>query len=178
VAARLLVRDCQSGSLEEETVMSIREQQDHQTRTEETLFAYAGAYPSTVSRQLNRFTKILGGFYLTMAGINIGLSVGDPQMYKGFAHAAHFDWVGQAWQTIFMAQPAVWAALLGLGEVLVGIALLTGGRWSLLGYGGVIAFHLALLLFGWGVWLWAVPVLVVVVPAARAYLLALRRAVP
>lgn len=68
--------------------------------------------------------------------------------------------------------------MLGLGEVLVGIALLTGGRWSLLGYGGVIAFHLALLLFGWGVWLWAVPVLVVVVPAARAYLLALRRAVP
>ena len=58
--------------------------------------------------------------------------------------------------------------------MLLGIALLAGGRWSLLGYLGVIAFHLAMLLFGWGVWLWAVPVLIVVVPVAWAYFLALR----
>ena len=113
-----------------------------------------------------------------MAGINFGLAVGDPQTYDSFAQAAHFDWVSQAWQTAFMAQPAMWATLLGLGEVVLGIALLAGGRWSLLGYLGVIAFHLALLLFGWGVWLWAVPVLIVVGPVARAYLLALRRAAP
>jgi len=140
--------------------------------------ALGSEYPATASGRLTRFTKILGGFYLTMAGINIGLAIGDPQRYDGFADASHFDWVSQAWQAVFMEQPAMWATLLGLGEVLLGVALLAGGRWSLLGYLGVIAFHLALLLFGWGVWLWAVPVLIVVVPAARAYLLALRRAAP
>lgn len=145
---------------------------------EESRFGYGGQLPATVSRRLNRFTRILGGFYLTMAGINIGLAVGDPQRYDSFAQAAHFDWVSHAWQMIFMAQPALWATLLGLGEVLLGIALLVGGRWALLGYAGVIAFHFALLFFGWGVWLWAVPVLVVVVPTARAYLQALRRAAP
>lgn len=134
------------------------------------------AYPATVSRPLTRFTKILGGFYLTMAGINIGLAIGDPQRYDGFAHAAHFDWVGQAWQSIFMSNPGLWAALLGAGEILIGVALLAGGRWSLFGYAGVIVFHLALLLFGWGIWLWAGPVLAVVLPVARAYTLALQRA--
>ena len=159
--------------------MSIREHQGQKQATvQESRGAPAGACPSTVSRRLNRFTEVLGGFYLTMAGINIGLAVGDPQKYDSFAHAAHFDWVSQAWQAIFMAQPAVWATLLGVGEVLLGVALLAGGRWSRLGYAGVIAFHLALLLFGWGVWLWAVPVLIAVVPTARAYFLALRRTVP
>jgi hypothetical protein len=157
-------------------VMSIREHQRYEWTVEPSGWQHSGMHAVTPSPGLNRFTKVLGGFYLTMAGINIGLSIGDPQTYNGFAHAAHFDWVSSAWQSIFMAHPALWAALLGLGEVLVGIALLTGGRWSLLGYAGVIAFHLALLLFGWGVWLWAVPVLLVVVPAARAYVLALRRA--
>jgi hypothetical protein len=155
--------------------MSIREHSGQRPAPrDESRSGFAGAYPATTSRRLNRFTTCLGGFYLTMAGINIGLSIGDPQVYRDFAQSAHFDWVGQAWQAIFMAQPAVWAALLGLGEMLIGIALLSGGRWALFGYAGVIAFHLALLLFGWGVWLWAVPVLVVVVPAARAYARALR----
>ena len=69
---------------------------------------------------------------------------------------------------------AVIAALLGGGEVLVGVALLSGRRWSMAGYIAVIAFHMALMLFGWGVWLWAVPVLAAVVPSARVWARTLR----
>ena len=156
--------------------MSTREYQSQWAMATENRVPPARVYAATVSRPLSRFTKILGGFYLTMAGINIGLSIGDPQHYSGFAHAAHFDWVLQAWQSIFMSNPGMWAALLGVGEILIGTALLAGGRWALLGYAGVIAFHLALLLFGWGIWLWAVPVVAVVLPVSRAYMLALQRA--
>jgi len=130
---------------------------------------------SSPSRRLQRFTTCVGGFYLVMGGINIGLSIGRPGVYAAFADAALFDWVRDTWQTVFMAHPAVWAALLGGGEVLVGIALLSGRRWSMAGYLAVILFHLALMLFGWGVWLWAAPVLAVVVPSARAWARSLRR---
>lgn len=127
------------------------------------------------SPRLQRFTKCVGGFYLVMGGINIGLSIGRPTIYSGFADGALFSWVQDAWQTVFMADPAVWAALLGAGELLVGVALLSGRRWAMAGYVAVIAFHLALMFFGWGVWLWAVPVLAAVVPSARAWSRSLRR---
>ena len=131
--------------------------------------------PVGIPHGLRRFTVVAGGFYLTMAGINFGLAIGNPQTYAAFADAALFDWVRQAWLDVFMAHPAVWAGLLGAGEVLVGSALLAGGRWALAGLLAVIAFHLALMIFGWGVALWAVPVLAATIPVTRAYLRALRR---
>lgn len=125
--------------------------------------------------RLQRFTKCVGGFYLVTGGINIGLAIGRPAIYSAFADSALFSWVHGAWQSVFMGNPALWAALLGAGELLVGVALLAGRRWTLAGYVAVIAFHLALMLFGWGIWLWAVPVLAAVVPSARAWSRTLRR---
>lgn len=144
------------------------------TSQESSDSATRDARSSAPSRRLQRFTKCVGGFYLVMGGINIGLSIGRPAIYSAFADAALFGWVHDAWQTVFMAHPAVWAALLGGGEVLVGVALLSGRRWSMAGYIAVIAFHMALMLFGWGVWLWAVPVLAAVVPSARVWARTLR----
>ncbi|HEY8789187.1 MAG TPA: hypothetical protein VIM10_08680 [Actinopolymorphaceae bacterium] len=116
----------------------------------------------------------LGGFYLVMGGITIGLSIRRPGIYAAFADAAQFDWVRDTWQAVSMAHPATWAALLGAGELQVGVALLSGRRWSMAGYVAVILFHLAPMLFGWGVWLWVAPVLAVVVPSARAWARSLR----
>lgn len=118
---------------------------------------------------------VTGGFYLTMAGINFGLAIGNPQTYTGFADAALFNWVRQAWLDVFMAHPVMWAGLLGAGKVFVGSALLAGGRWALAGLLAVIAFHLALMLFGWGVALWFLPILAVTIPVAHAYLRAVRQ---
>ena len=61
------------------------------------------------------------------------------------------------------------AGVLAAGEIAIGVALLNGGRWALAGYAAVLAFHLALLLFGWGTWLWSIPVLAVVVPVGLTY---------
>jgi len=53
--------------------------------------------------------------------------------------------------------------LLALTELLVAALLMFARR---LGYLGVIAFHLALMTFGWGWWLWSLPALAFAVPAA------------
>ena len=53
------------------------------------------------------------------------------------------------------------------GEAVLGTALLLGGTAARWGYAGVIAFHVALMLFGWGFWMWSVPALVFLVWLAR-----------
>lgn len=99
----------------------------------------------------------LGGF------IHFGLALFDPEGYRPFADGALFDWVNHGWQNIFMADPRAWALMLSIGEFLLTALLLIEPR---LGYLGVIAFHLALMLFGWGFWLWCLPALAFAVPAA------------
>jgi hypothetical protein len=52
------------------------------------------------------------------------------------------------------------------GKVEGGFFLFRGGVWANAGWAGVVAFHLGLLLFGWGFWLWGVPALAFLVPSA------------
>lgn len=53
------------------------------------------------------------------------------------------------------------------GEGILGLLLLVGrGRLRAVGWVGVIVFHVALMTFGWGFWLWSVPALALLVPAA------------
>lgn len=127
-----------------------------------------------ISPRLRRFTSAAGGFYLTMAGLNAGLAIARPHVYDPFADEALFTWVRESWRTVFAAHPSVWAGVLAAGEAGIGVALLSGGRWAFAGYAAVVGFHLALLLFGWGAWLWAVPVLAVVVPAGWRHVRSVR----
>jgi hypothetical protein len=127
-----------------------------------------------VSRRLRTMTQGIGGFYLTTAGINIGLAIGRPHLYDRFADQALFGWVRSVWSVTFRAHPAVWAGSLAVGEALLGAALLTPGRVALAGCVGVVAFHVALLAFGWWAWVWAVPVLALTIPLTLAYRAALK----
>ena len=101
----------------------------------------------------------IGGFYLVMAGINIGIVVADAETYRHFADQGLFAFVRNGWLDIVMAAPGVWIGLLAAGEMLIGIALLVGGRWTVPGFVAIVAFHLALLLFGWWILVWSGPVL-------------------
>jgi hypothetical protein len=66
-----------------------------------------------------------------------------------------------------MAHPSTFGLLLAAGEAVLGALLLLGGRWSGAGWVGVILFHLLLMLFGYGVWMWCVPALIALVVLAR-----------
>jgi hypothetical protein len=115
-----------------------------------------------------RAREVVGGFYLTMAGVHLGIVAADPETYRPFADASFLGFVRAGWEHVFMAHPAAWGLALFAGEALLGGFLLAGGRRAKVGWVGVIGFHVALMLFGVGTWLWSVPVLAVVVPLARA----------
>lgn len=112
--------------------------------------------------------RLVGGFYLVTGGINAGIVAAGPQTYETFADGSFWPWVTRAWHDIVMAQPYFWFVLLAAGEVVLGLLLLRGGRAARAGWVGVIAFHVLLMSFGLGVWLWCVPALAFLVPAARA----------
>ena len=118
-------------------------------------------------RLAGRLRRFVGGFYLTMAGINAGLVFADPSSYQHFADGAALDFVAEQWNVIVMANPSFWGLLLATGEIVLGALLLSGGPAAKVGWVGVIAFHVLLMLFGPGICLWCIPALVILVPAAR-----------
>ena len=111
--------------------------------------------------------QVVGGFYLTMGGVHLGLVSADAQVYRHFADRGLFPFVRTGWQDIVMTHPAVWGLLLMVGELTLGVLLLVGGRPARWGWIGVIVFHVLLMLFGFGFWLWSVPALVLLVFLAR-----------
>lgn len=115
-----------------------------------------------------RGRKIVGGFYLSMGGVHLGIVAADPQLYRHFADGSFLGFVRTGWAEVFMVNPAAWGFALFLGETLLGLCLLAGGRWVRAGWVGVIAFHVGLMLFGFGIWLWSIPALALLVTLARA----------
>jgi hypothetical protein len=111
--------------------------------------------------------SLVGGFYLVMAGVHLGIVSVDAQTYDTFADHAVFPFVRDGWQQIVMAHPAFWGLCLMAGEIGLGTLLLVGGRAARWGWYGVIAFHVLLMLFGFWVWAWSIPALVVLVALAR-----------
>lgn len=130
------------------------------TRTDAGV-ATAVAVPRSVHRHWGG--PVVGGFYLSMGGVHLGLVAADPETYRHFADEALFAFVRDGWQNIFMSAPAFFGLLLAAGETALGVLLLLGGRYASVGWAGVITFHLLLMLFGFGIWLWCVPALLVLV---------------
>ena len=112
-----------------------------------------GARPS-------RLIRSVGLLFLWTSGVHVGIVVADTEFYRAFADGA-LPVVREAWSSVFMASPALWGLSVALGELLIGLATLRGGHWTLLGLSGAIGFHLCLMLFGWGFWLWSLPMLTV-----------------
>lgn len=112
-------------------------------------------------------TTGVGGFYLMMSGINVGVAAADPDTYATFADRGLFAFVRDGWADIVMANPRAWVFLLAAGEALIGVLLLLGGRPARVGWVAVLAFHVLLLPFGWGIWAYAVPAMGVFALLAR-----------
>lgn len=110
---------------------------------------------------------IVGGFFLAMGGVHLGLVAADAQVYRHFADGAALPFVRDGWSDIVMDHPATYGLLLMLGEVTAGALLLAGGRAAQVGWRAVILFHLLLMLFGPWTLLWCVPALLILVPLAR-----------
>ncbi len=126
------------------------------------------ASPNAERRRASRARRLVGGFFLFTGGVNAGMVAADPQAYRTFADGSFWTFVSTTWHDVVMAHPYAWFLLLAAGEIVLGLLLLHGGRPARWGWAGVIAFHVLLMSFGFGFWLWSVPALAVLVPAARA----------
>jgi len=112
-------------------------------------------------------TLLMGAFYASMGGVHLGITAADPETYAPFADAAVFTFVREGWADVFMANPAFWGFCMFLGETLIAVLLLVGGRPAKVGWVLVVAFQLLLMLFGFVVWFWTAFALAVVVPLMR-----------
>ena len=130
--------------------------------------ALAGRYDW--ARYLGRATTgglfIIGGALVHLVNLATGVD------YRGFADPAHFGWVTDAWQAVVAPHQLLFIGLLAVFEATVGVLVVSGGRRTQLGYPAVIAFYLALWLFGWFETIWCV----VMLPAMVLLLRAERRA--
>lgn len=158
-------RPCQTG----DGSASLKETADPNGHSETDMtLATESQHDHPPAGRARRTRRFVGGFYLTMAGINAGIVFADPHSYQHFADGAYLDFVTDQWNDIVMANPSFWGLLLAAGEILLGVLLLSDGPGARIGWVGVIAFHGLLMLFGPGTWLWCIPALAVLVPTARA----------
>ena len=105
---------------------------------------------------------ILGGALFNGANLASG---GD---YAGFADQAHFGWVTAAWRAVVAPNQYLFIGLLVAFEAIVGVLILSGGRRTQVGLVAAIGFHMALWLFGWGVTIYVLIMLPVLVLLFRA----------
>jgi uncharacterized membrane protein len=105
---------------------------------------------------------VIGGALLHVLNLATGAD------YAGFADPAHFEWVTDAWQAVVPSNAVLLIGLLAAFEAAVGVMALCGGRWTQLAYAGVVAFYLALWLFGWIETVWVLAMLAPMLLLLRA----------
>ena len=102
------------------------------------------------------------------AAVNAGLLAEGGDAYRTFADGAYIAYVRDTWHSLVMPNRYVWISLLIAFELAVGVLALLGGRFSQVAYLAAIAFHVALLSFGWGFYLWSLPMIGALVTLLRA----------
>ena len=93
----------------------------------------------------------------------------STETYRSIAEWGHAPaWVQQAWDSIFMAHPSVYGAMVAIYEMGIGLLMLKGGRAAVLGLWGAIAFHVGLLFLGSFLWPYTLPALALLAVIVRA----------
>ena len=110
----------------------------------------------------------LAALYLVAgAAVNtVFLVRGDD--YAAFADGSYIPFVRETWRAVVAPNHMIFIPLLILFEATVGVLLLVVGRWAQLGLVSAIGFHVALVTFGWGYYLWSIPMILAMLLLLRA----------
>lgn len=102
---------------------------------------------------------LFGGMFVLGAAVHVVLVSAEPGVYAAFADNALLGLVRTAWSSV-TAAPVPFVGALALFECAVGLLVLFGTpRVAMVGASLMAAFHVALMTFGWGFWLWSLPML-------------------
>ena len=137
-----------------------------------TIVAAVLAHRSRAARYVGRVA--VGVLFLGGGALLHLINLGSGADYSGFADPAYLPVVTEAWQAVVVPNAVLFIGLLAVFEATVGVLALCGGRWTRLGYAGVIAFYLALWVFGWMETVWVLLMLAPMMLLLRAE----RRAAP
>jgi energy-converting hydrogenase Eha subunit A len=108
----------------------------------------------------------VGVFFLWTSGIHVGIVAAGPDLYAHFADHALVPGLARVWSEVFMAYPTFFGLAVAALEACLGLLLVASPRPRRFGWAGAIAFQCALMAFGWGFWIWSLPALAFLVPAA------------
>jgi len=101
------------------------------------------------------------------AVVNLGFLLSGAD-YADFGDGSYIPFVRDTWASLVVPNVVFFISLLIAFETAVGVLALRGGRSTQLGLIGAIGFHIALLSFGWGFYIWSVPMLVALALLLRA----------
>jgi hypothetical protein len=88
--------------------------------------------------------------------------------YAEFADGSYLPFVRDTWRDLVVPHHEAWIGLLIAFELAVGVLALWGGRRTQLAYTAALAFHVALLSFGWGFYFWSIPMIAALATLLRA----------
>ncbi len=106
-------------------------------------------------------------FVLAGAAMN-ALFLASGEDYRTFADGSSMAFVRHTWHSLVVPHHHAWIGLLVVFELTVGLLALLGGRPTQVAYVLAIAFHVALLSFGWGFAVWSVPMVAALCVLLRA----------
>jgi uncharacterized membrane protein YphA (DoxX/SURF4 family) len=107
-----------------------------------------------------RTGRLAVGFLFIAAGAAVNaafLMRGDD--YADFAGTSYLSFVRDTWESLVVPNHDLFIPVLVVFEICVGVLALLGGRRTVVAYAAAIAFHVALLPFGWGFFVWSVPMI-------------------
>ncbi|HVV36157.1 MAG TPA: hypothetical protein VHC63_06095 [Acidimicrobiales bacterium] len=107
-------------------------------------------------------------FIVAGAAVNAVLVTFDPKSYAPFADGSYIPFVHHTWRSLVVPHITAWIVLLIAFELAVGLLAVRGGAQTRVAYAAAIAFHLALLSFGFGFAVWVVPMVAALTALWRA----------
>jgi hypothetical protein len=110
------------------------------------------------------------GLLFTVAGalVNLVYLVTGSSDYATFAELSYLSFVRDTWAAVVAPNQVFWIGLLIAFELTVGVLVVLGERATQVALVAMIGFHVALLSFGWGFFVWAIPMLVALTLLLRA----------
>ena len=112
----------------------------------------------------------VGALYIGAGAVVNAAFLARGDDYAKFADASYIPFVRDTWRSLVVPQHELFISLLILFEAAVGALVLSGGRRTQVGLVGALGFHVALLTFGWGFYLWSIPMLGALIMLLRAEL--------
>lgn len=104
------------------------------------------------------WARAFGGMFLAGSLVNIALVSKSSHAYDSFADGSYWSFIEHTWHSAVVPNVYVLIPLLSAFEATVGVLILLP-RTRRLGVASAIAFSAALMLFGWGFWVWSLPVI-------------------